>query len=287
VKWPNCAALSAAILTTLALGGCTSTVTARRSPVEASASAVAGPLAADAARLIPLQGASNVRSFSGLMGRNGAIPANAFVRAADLNRLTAADTDLLAGRGVVLDVDLRTAEEVATAADPLAADSRFRYVRVSLLGSEKLGLDKLPDSLGELYVQSLAANTTQYRQVFEAMAAAQPGPVLFHCTAGKDRTGMISALLLSLAGVSRSDIVHNYSLSAGYLATPEQQGPQVAEMIRQNPKIVALMGSPPEAIESFLDALERQHGGARAYFRSIGVSDVDVAKLQRRLGQSR
>jgi hypothetical protein len=61
----------------------------------------------------------------------------------------------------------------------------------------------------------------------------------------------------------------------------------MTEMVRRNPKIVALMGSPAEAIESFLDALDRQHGGARTYLRTIGVSDADVGRLMVRLGQSR
>jgi protein-tyrosine phosphatase len=280
--------LAGALLSTLLLGGCATTPAPQQRPTDAVAAALPGalPLAADAPRLVPLQGALNVRSLEGLRGRNGPIPAGSFLRAADLNRLSAADRDLLAARGVALDLDLRTAEEVGSAADPLAGDARFRYVRISLLGTEKLDLADLPDALGPMYVQSLAANQPQFRQVFETIAAQQDGAILFHCTAGKDRTGMLAALLLSLAGVPRSEIVHNYTLSAHYLEPMMKQSPQVQEMARQNPKMVALMGSPAEAIESFLDALDRQHGGARAYLRKIGVSDTDVGRLMARLGQS-
>lgn len=280
--------LAGALLSTLLLGGCATTPAPQQRPTDAVAAALPGalPLAADAPRLVPLQGALNVRSLDGLRGRNGPIPAGSFLRAADLNRLTAADRDLLAARGVALDLDLRTAEEVGSAADPLAGDTRFRYVRISLLGTEKLDLANLPDALGPMYVQSLAANQPQFRQVFETIAAQRDGSVLFHCTAGKDRTGMLAALLLSLAGVPRSEIVHNYTLSAHYLEPMMKQSPQMQEMARQNPKMVALMGSPAEAIESFLEALDRQHGGARAYLRKIGVSDTDVGRLMARLGQS-
>ena len=282
-------ALAGALLSTLLAGGCATTPAPQPRPAESVATAPAAglPLAADAPRRVPLQGALNVRSLGALRGRNGPIPAGAFVRAADLNRLTAADRDLLAARGVALDLDLRTAEEAGSAVDPLASDDRFRYVRISLLGREKLDLADLPDSLGPMYVESLAVNPTQFRQVFEAIAAQPDGTVLFHCTAGKDRTGMIAAMLLSLAGVPRSEIVHNYTISAHYLGPTLTQGPQMTEMARRNPKIVALMGSPAEAIESFLDALDRRHGGARAYLRTIGVSDADVGQLMARLGQSR
>jgi protein-tyrosine phosphatase len=280
--------LAGALLSTLLVGGCATAPTAQQRPTEAVARALPGglPLASDAPRLVPLQGALNVRSLGGLRGRNGPIPEGRFLRAADLNRLTAADRDLLAARGVALDLDLRTAEEVGSAADPLAGDDRFRYVRISLLGTEKLDLANLPDSLGPMYVQSLSANQAQFRQVFETLAAQQDGAVLFHCTAGKDRTGMVAALLLSLAGVPRSEIVHNYTLSAHYLEPMMKQSPQIQAMARQNPKMVALMGSPAESIEAFLDALEREHGGARAYLRRIGVSDTDVARLMARLGQA-
>jgi protein-tyrosine phosphatase len=257
----------------------------------ASAQAVATVVAAPSAvaetdrRLVRLEGAANVRSFEGLRGAAAAIPADSFIRAADLNRLSAADRDALAARGVSLNIDLRTAEEAASAPDLLASDQRFGYSRISLLGSEKLDMASLPTSLGDLYVRSLADNKPQYRQVFEAMARQDSGTVLFHCTAGKDRTGMISALLLSLAGVERGQIVANYAESERNLGASLKMTPQMAEMIEKNPRIAALMGSPPEAIESFLDSLERDHGGVRAYFREIGVNDLDVERLLRRLGQ--
>lgn len=282
-------AFGSALLATLLLAGCATAPAPQRTPAAAAVAvpAVGRPLAADARRLIPLQGALNVRSFGEMRGRNGPIPAGSFMRAADLARLTAADRDALAARGVVLDVDLRTAEEVAGAPDVLAGDDRFRYVRISLLGTEKLDLANLPDNLGLMYVASLDANQPQFRRVFEAIAAQPDGTVLFHCTAGKDRTGMIAAMLLSLAGVARSEIVHDYAISAHYLEPMMGQNPQMAAMARQNPKMVALMGSPAEAIDSFLDALDRRHGGARAYLGTIGVSEADIGRLVARLGQAR
>jgi protein-tyrosine phosphatase len=283
--------LPVTLVVALLLGGCASMPAAPPRATQTATADIAAtptgvPLPADAARLIPLQGALNVRTLGALRGSNGPIPADSFVRAADVAQLTPADLDALAARGVVLRVDLRTAEEAASGADPFATDSRFKYARISLLGTEKLDLTQLPDSLGVMYVQSLAANQPQYKQVFETIAGQPDGTVLFHCTAGKDRTGMISAMLLSLAGVPRRDIVHNYTISAHYLEPMLKRSPQIAEMVRQNPKIANLMGTPPEAIESFLDVLDREHGGARAYLEKIGVSDADVQQLMVRMGQA-
>jgi len=255
------------------------------------------PVAADAQRVIPLQGAWNVRSFAGLQGKQGPIPASAFIRTADLGRLTDADRDALAAAGVTLDIDLRTADEEAQSHDALADDARFDYQRISLMGTEKMDLQKLmtsfPDSLGVAYAQWLGSNKPQFKQVFQRIAAQDEGTVLFHCTAGKDRTGVISGLLLDLAGVPRADIVHNYAVSAHYLEGQPKDSAMNAQMMalmQQHPEIARKMagmaGTAPENMEMFLDALHKQYGGAAGYLKAIGLSDAEIDSLQVRLGQA-
>lgn len=264
---------------------------ARRDPAPAAAAApaLAGqlPVAADAARLLPLQGTVNARSFAGLQGRNGPIPAAAFVRTADLGKLSAADRDLLAKTGVALDIDLRTQEEESHSHDVLADDGRFAYRRISLLGREQIDMSKLPPSLDQLYMQWLDANQAQFRQVFQTIAAQQDGAVLFHCSAGKDRTGVVAALLQDLAGVARQDIVHNYAISAHYDAPMAEALAKRAGMakLKANPNLAALSGTPPEAIEAFLDKLHGEYGGAASYLRTIGLNEAEVRSLLVRLGQ--
>lgn len=255
------------------------------------------PVADDAQRVIPLQGAWNVRSFAGLQGAKGPIPASAFVRTADLGRLTAADRDALAAAGVSLDIDLRTADEQQQSPDLLADDDRFDYQRISLMGTEKMDIPAMiktfPDSLGEAYVQWLGHSQPQFKQVFQRIAAESGGTVLFHCTAGKDRTGIIAGLLLDLAGVARPDIVHNYAISAYYLEGQPKDSAmntQMMELIRQNPeigrKMAGMAGTAPENMEMFLAALQQQYGGAEGYLKSIGISDAEIRQLKSRLGQS-
>lgn len=257
----------------------------------------AQPLADDAQRVLALQGAWNVRSFAGLQGSRGPIPANAFIRTADLGRLTAADRDTLAAAGVTLDIDLRTADEQTQSPDLLASDNRFDYQRISLMGTEKMDLPKMmksfPDSLGEAYVQWLGHSQPQFKQVFQRIAAEKDGTVLFHCTAGKDRTGIIAGLLLNLAGVADDDIVHNYAISAHYLEGQPKDSAmnaQMMELIRQNPeigrKMAGMAGTAPENMEMFLSALQQQYGGAEGYLKSIGISDAEIQQLKARLGQA-
>lgn len=268
-------------------------------PVAANAarSINAQPIAEDSQRAIPLQGAWNVRSFAGLQGTHGPIPASAFIRTADLGRLTAADRDALAATGVTLDIDLRTADEQDQSPDLLASDDRFDYQRISLMGTEKMDLPKMmksfPDSLGEAYVQWLGHSQPQFKQVFQRIAAEKDGTVLFHCTAGKDRTGIIAGLLLNLAGVADGDIVHNYAISAHYLEGQPKDSAmntQMMELIRQNPeigrKMAGMAGTAPENMEMFLSALQQQYGGAEGYLKSIGINDREINQLKVRLGQA-
>lgn len=273
-----------------------------RAPVAETATAATRtpnvqPVAADAQRVIPLQGAWNTRTFAGLQGTHGPIPASAFVRTSDLGRLTAADRDALAAAGVTLDIDLRTADEQAQSPDLLADDARFAYQRTSLMGTEKMDLQKMmttfPDSLGAAYVQWLDHSQPQFKQVFQRIAAERDGTVLFHCTAGKDRTGIIAGLLLDLAGVPRADIVHNYAISAHYLEGQPKDSAmnaQIMELIRQNPeigrKMAGMSGTAPENMEMFLVALHQQYGGAEGYLKSIGVSEAEIDQLKLRLGQA-
>jgi protein-tyrosine phosphatase len=278
-----------ALLAALAFAGCAGN-SARTVATPAVAVVAAEqdvqPIAADSARRLSLQGAHNVRSFANLRGSRGPIPAGSFLRADDLTALTAADRDALAAAGVTLDVDLRTKDEATTAPDALANDARFKYLRISLMGTEHIDMSSLPDSLGEMYVQSLATVQPQFLQVFRAMAAEGQGTVLFHCTAGKDRTGMVAAMLLSLAGVPRNEIIHNYAITAHYLRPTMAQNSQIAGMLKANPKLIALMGSRPSDMEAFLDAMNAQYGGALGYLKTIGLNEAEIRSLMARMGQA-
>lgn len=236
------------------------------------------PTTEDAARTIELQGAKNVRDLGGLQGTKP-IPKDRIIRTADLSKMTDADRSTLAAHGVKLDVDLRTPAEVERAPDPLAKDPRFTYVNISLLGDAPLNLEQFP-TLGALYVRALSENQPQWKRVFQTLAAQGDGAVLYHCTAGKDRTGMVTAILLELAGVDRDAIIHNYAISASYLHE------QTRDFVARNPKIAHIAGTPPVAMATFLDTLDTQYGGARAFLVKVGITDAEIRALSRRLGQS-
>jgi protein-tyrosine phosphatase len=112
----------------------------------------------------------------------------------------------------------------------------------------------------------------------QAIATASAGPLLFHCVAGKDRTGIIAALLLALADVEPSWIAHDYAastemLSDAYLKRYADTDPSdILESVR----------CPEEGVHNMLDYLARQ-GGVRAYLRTVGLSEAEIARLRARL----
>ncbi len=118
----------------------------------------------------------------------------------------------------------------------------------------------------------------QVREALAAIAAAGPGPLLFHCVAGKDRTGVIAALLLSLADVAPAAIAADYAVSAGnlreaYLSRYPDADPAA---------IIASLRCPEEAVHNMLRYLDRA-GGIRAYLGGIGLSAAEITRLRARL----
>ena len=243
-----------------------------------TSSAGSAALVSDADRDLHLEGALNARDLAGLQGAHGPIPADRILRTADLSKATAADKDLLARHRVKLDLDLRTPGEVGRRPDAVAGDPRFQYENISLVGSDEVDVERIT-SLGDWYVQMLAQKQPEFRRTFQRIAAQKDGAVLVHCTAGKDRTGMVVAILLDLAGVERATIAQNYALSAKNIE------PLARPLLEKNPKLAVVLASPPADMMHFLDVLDSQYGGGRGYLHMIGVSDPDIEALSKRLGQ--
>jgi protein-tyrosine phosphatase len=175
---------------------------------------VAEPLPA---RRLPLAGAYNLRDVGGYPAANGGQTRwRTLFRADSLHRLSVEEQEALLEYGVRTVIDLRRPEETAAAPNVFAASSHVRYLHLSIT-------DGAPDPSGpsieldELYRRILDLRGEQLGAVLTAMADDGAFPAVVHCTAGKDRTGLIIALLLGIAGVPSEQIIEDYALSAVYL----------------------------------------------------------------------
>jgi len=131
-------------------------------------------------------------------------------------------------------------------------------------------------SFGEDYCLMVDGFPDRIARAISAIANAPEGGVLVHCYAGKDRTGIVVALLLALVGVPKETIVDDYTVSADYLRPLWEEQRRLA--IPTVPP-----GSPPEAMAEMLEHLGQAHGGAEAYLRTAGVTDEEIARLRERL----
>lgn len=230
------------------------------------------------ARRVPLAGAINVRDLGGYPTADGRVtPFGRFFRSDNMNGLGEEDIKTLLGRRIHTIVDLRTPGEVAEHPNSFAEVEGVTLAHCSLLGESTEAFTGTAESgflrsLGENYAAMIARDGAYYRELFAILAqGVRRGGVLFHCTAGKDRTGVTAALLLALAGVYEVDIVADYALTEVYLKE------KVERFIANNPGTpVEIFGARPESMEAFLKSLREEHGGAAAYLAKIGVPQAEL-----------
>ena len=128
----------------------------------------------------------------------------------------------------------------------------------------------------------LTVGAPRFAAALEVLAEPGALPAVFHCAAGKDRTGLLAALLLGSLRVSHDDIVADYELTVAGMARFREwaacEWPEWTERMATVPP--AYTAALPEAMSHILDELCRQHGSIRDYVRSIGVSDETLATLE-------
>jgi len=224
----------------------------------------------------------NARDLGGCPTVDGARTRwRSLVRADDLSQLDAAGLRALADFGIETVIDLRWQEEAQRHPSPVpGALPHVRYQRVSLLTpTEDEWRARCEDAGKELWnCVVLEQVRVELRMVLGAIAAAAPGPLLFHCIAGKDRTGLVAALLLALADVVPEAIARDYAesganLREGYLRRYPAVEPE---------QILAALHCPEEGAYNMLKFLAHA-GGVRTYLREIGLGSGEVERLRSRL----
>jgi protein-tyrosine phosphatase len=132
----------------------------------------------------------------------------------------------------------------------------------------------------------------QYSEIFHHLAAFN-SPLLFHCTAGKDRTGLASALILTVLGVPRDQVIADYVLTekAGdFRGAPSPAAPAGTKdpydymRSMQSDLIRPLMRADPAYLEAALDQIDKDYGSVQAFVnRKLGVSNTEIAILKAKL----
>lgn len=241
-----------------------------------------------AVRHLPLAGAYNLRDIGGYRTTDGLTTRwGRLFRSDSLHALTSEAQEQLIGLGLRTVIDLRHEREVTELPNVFAASMTVRYRNVPLLDDRSAAAAastprSLP-SLPEIYRRILDERRPQLLTVIEALA--QPGalPAVVHCTAGKDRTGVVTALLLALAGVERSTIAEDYAATAERLAGPfmEEHRARTEAAGIDWESYQPLLGCPPEYMVETLAYLDTRHGGVAAYLVGCGIDRSTIAALRR------
>jgi protein-tyrosine phosphatase len=228
-------------------------------------------------------GLLNVRELGGHPTRDGSkTRSHSLLRADDLVQLTEEGVQALADYGVRTVIDLRWPGEVAGRTHPVAAGIAhgMRYHNISLLAADEWKWAALSGvCTKEMWKVAVLEHTRpQLKHVLDVIADAAAEPLLFHCVAGKDRTGLIAALLLALADVEPDAIAADYAASTTHLTDaylvryPDLARAEIFEALRC-----------PEAGVHNMLAYLAQYGGAAGYLRVIGLSEAKIARLRARL----
>jgi protein-tyrosine phosphatase len=244
---------------------------------------------------IPLEGALNLRDIGGYTGHDGATLARGIVfRSDNLNTLTDNDLVRFDELGIRSVFDFRGDREVelqpsrfwSSVNNPVRLPISDENVQEKTLVEkiESRELTEVTDAdVAESYVSILESNGHQFAPLLHAIADDTKRPLLFHCTAGKDRTGLAAALIHSICGVSRADIVADFELSNEYRLKPRLEAlrqrfdPQGIDL---TPLIPAL-GAPPLAMHEALDHLEAEHDGVMGFITNrLGVDNHTIAAIQ-------
>ncbi len=245
-----------------------------------------------AARTLLWDGCVNVRELGGIPTEDGGVTrTGSVIRSDNVAGLTPAGWRALEGHGIDRIVDLRWPEEQAED-PPRSVD--IEVVHVSVLGptlDEEFfraldahvdAVDDVADHFAWSYVEFLERNRERFGQALAAIADAS-GRVVIHCVGGKDRTGLVAALLLRLAGVAVDEIGRDYSLSGPNLAASRMGWLESAPTEQERRRREKLSQTPAIAMARVIADVERRYGSVAGYLEAAGLEPDQIERLRARL----
>jgi protein-tyrosine phosphatase len=281
----------ATVMALLGLGACTAPVPKQRAAIDRPPPASATP---------QLQGAPNFRDLGGYQTEDGRrVKQGLLFRSDQLDRLTDSDLAAMEGLHIAYVVDLRTKSERAREPDRLPRGAKPVILDVSADADGSLGGDmrkaqaeiaagrgvELLEAANRDFV-SLPSAKAAYSALLALVADPATGPLVYHCTAGKDRTGWASAVLLSILGVPRERIYYDYLASNAYLA---QKNAGILASLKASgapidpANLEPVLGVRHTYLDSAFAEVDRVYGSMDAYVqKGLGLSEAQIETIRRK-----
>lgn len=238
-----------------------------------------------AERLVPLEGAMNFRDVGGYETEDGRfVRWGKIYRSAALSGLTPDDLAKIRDLDIRYVYDLRSVGErrdqptrwPQTGAIVASHDYEMDISAFMAAFANGPTPDKVRAAMTAFYPAVVDSHKTQFRAVFAELLEGDEGAILYHCSAGKDRTGVQTALILSALGVPRETVIEDFLLSNQHHRMSGDAGP----MAGMPPEVLEVLGGVERPyLEAFFAEIDRRYGGVEGY---LAVElDVDAADIQR------
>lgn len=239
-------------------------------------------------RRVALGGPVNFRDLGGYATADGRRVAwRRLYRSDSLHHLVPEDGPLLHDRGIATAIDFRAGDELDRIGIGHLGELDIRHVHLptvdQVLHTVRPPDQEMPTSAAEVYLHMLRRGAVAYATALRTIAEADVLPAVYFCMAGKDRTGVFSAIVLGLLGVSDDDIVADYVLTEEVVETIHERGrishPDAADHWKDMPD--DLMGAKAASMEGLVAGIHRDWGGWESYVTDIGVGPdvIDAVRV--------
>ncbi|MCU1481775.1 MAG: protein tyrosine phosphatase [Subtercola sp.] len=230
-----------------------------------------------------IEGTYNFREVGGYRAGDSAVRAGKLYRSDALHELTSSAREAITGLGIRRVVDLRSDDEVAESPSLLHDEIVIVHSPIFTGAAQPVALSDEAVDLARVYDVMVDTYGVQLASAVRLIARSGDEPVLVHCTAGKDRTGLVVALALLAVGVDRDEVVADYEQTAQHLAGAWAER-MIEKMQTAGVPITASLeqivtASPAAELERVIDRWEFEWGSASAYLRAHGLTDDDITAL--------
>ena len=237
----------------------------------------------DPRRNLNLGSVQNLRDLGGYSTKEGRKTKwGIFLRSGDMSAMTKDDQAALLRQGIRCVIDLRMAKEIAIAPNVFSDSKKVAFFNHDFWGTRfddyrsKRKTATPEEKLSDLYCAGLEINGFVMAAVMKTLASSE-GSFVFHCRSGKDRTGLVAALLLVIAGVPDEVVAKDFGLSTTYLNEPE-----LTEDDLKKPGAYQ-KGSAPETMMLTLEFLRDRYDGVEGYLSDQGVSVSEIESVREKI----
>ena len=245
----------------------------------------------DHRRVVPLFAVHNFRDMGGYPTADGRVTRwHRVFRADGLQRLTEGDLELLRPYHLRTVIDLRTIGEIEESGRFDVDQYPLNWVHLPIVDATwhfegRKAEGNAHDFLVNAYLDMLRVGAARFNQALHLLAEPSVGPVVFHCAAGKDRTGLVAALALAAVGVPDEYIAADYGLTADGMARTRLWAAthRPAFLERMNSAPPGFMAALPSALLEVFDHVRRDHGSIDEYLATLGVTADVVTGLRANL----